>query len=127
MNEIIFPNLDTPPILDRYKAGYVYWDYGRDKAFIWQGSYWIEFPFFLSGGTGSTQNKFVYQIIGDDVTKLFSINHTLSTININISIFDSETGKRIYVSETIINSNLINIEFNHAPITGKIYNLIIIA
>lgn len=125
MSEIIFPNFSSPPILDRYSAGYVYWDYGRDKAFIWQGSYWIEFPFYLSGGSGTTQNKFTYQIIGNDMTKLFPISHTLNTKNVNIGIYDNSTGKRIYVGETIVNPNLINIEFNHAPITGKIYNVTI--
>lgn len=123
MDQIIFPNFSSPPTLDRYSAGYVYWNYAIDKAFIWQGSYWIEFPFYLTGGTGSTQNKFVYQIIGDDITNLFPIIHNLNTNSVNITIFDNSTGKKIYVSETVVNPNLINIEFNHAPITGKIYNV----
>ncbi len=125
MIEIIFPNFSSPPLLDRYSAGYVYWDYGVDKAFIWQGSYWIEFPFYLTGGTGTTQNKFIYQIIGNDITKIFPITHSLNTNNISISIFDDTTGKKIYVSETVVDPNIINIEFNHAPITGKKYNVII--
>lgn len=40
---VILPNFSTPPLLDRYQGGYMYWDYSNDIAYIWQGSYWITF------------------------------------------------------------------------------------
>lgn len=50
-SSLIIPNLSTPPELDRFSAGFMYWNYAVDKAYIWQGTYWEE----ILGGTGSIQ------------------------------------------------------------------------
>lgn len=121
MTKLILPNLSSPPILSKYDAGFIYWDYGLDKTYIWQGNYWIEIQYNLSGLTGTTQNKFTYEIIGDNTTQLFQITHTLNSTNVNIYVYDFTTKNRIFISESIINENQIMLEFNHPPSIEKKY------
>lgn len=82
MSKIILPNLSSPPILDRHSAGFMYWDYGKDTAYIWQGSYWREFIppsgtgfVKMSGGTIYYDDTLYLPISGGTLTgDLFGTN-----------------------------------------------------
>ena len=86
MSTVILPNLSSPPVLDRYSAGYMYWNYGEDKGYIWQGSYWLQFVPNSGGSSGSTSG--VTTIVNGTFHRI-DIGGTVSSPIVDISPFYS--------------------------------------
>lgn len=80
----------------------------------------------ISGATvGAAINKFNVSITGNSVSTSFVIIHNLSTTNIVTYIKDSVSLAKVEVEEIVTDANTLTVNFNVAPINGKIYNITI--
>lgn len=60
-------------------------------------------------GKENGAKKFKETIVGDDVTTTFTITHGLNTKEVDINIYDSTTGEKVYFTTKVITENAIEI------------------
>ena len=72
-------------------------------------------------------SKLTFDIIGNDVTRTYTLNHNLNTKNILINIYDATTDELVFVSSKNIDLNNTTIQFPNNLLTHENYRVIIFA
>ena len=72
-------------------------------------------------------SKLIFDIIGNDVTRTYTLNHNLNTKNILINIYDATTDELVFVSSKNIDLNNTTIQFPNNLLTHENYRVIIFA
>lgn len=85
----------------------------------------VEYSVVILGFTVTTGKGFVGEIIGNDVSTSFNIEHNLATIAQSITVFDNSTNSIIY-PDLKRGSNTDIISFTIPPETGENYSVVII-
>ncbi len=79
-----------------------------------------------SGSTAAALNKYAVSITGNSITTSFPVTHNLGSVDITTYIKDAVSLAKVEVEEVITNINTLTLNFNVAPITGKVYRVVII-
>lgn len=75
----------------------------------------------------SGNDKFIYEIVGDDTTSIFEITHTLNTSEVNICMYDETNGESVIAGFERVDANKIKVSFVDAVPTGTNYKVVILA
>lgn len=72
--------------------------------------------------TGSTQD---FDIVGNNASTEFTIEHNRRTLNVNVQVFDLDSKENVYVGIKRVDENTIMIKFNEPPTTDNHYRVLI--
>lgn len=72
-------------------------------------------------------SKLTFDIIGNDVTKTYTLNHNLNTKNIIINVYDANTDDLVFISSKNVDLNNTTIQFPNNLLTHENYRVIIFA
>jgi len=93
-----------------------------DETSYTNASSWIQLG--LNTSIGSSGKNYQTQILGNDISTNFIINHNLNTKNHIISIYDTNDNEIYPDKQRGLNTDIIN--FFTPPSTGEIYDVVII-
>jgi hypothetical protein len=104
---------------------------GNGTGITINGAYGLSFN--LSGATnvtlpssGALTVKYPVDITGNGVLTTFTVTHNLNTTDIVTFVKDASTLAKVEVEEIITNANVLTINFNVAPINGKVYRVTVV-
>ena len=76
----------------------------------------------INGGSGAIEvvdyiylTKKMAQTIGDDDNNNFDIYHNFGTLDVSVTIYDTDTGEEVFADVTHVNTSKINVAFAVAP------------
>ena len=72
-------------------------------------------------------SKLIFDIIGNDTTQTYTLNHNLNTKNIIINIYDADTDDLVFISSKNVDLNNTTIQFSNNLATHENYRVIIFA
>lgn len=72
-------------------------------------------------------SKLIFDIIGNDITQTYTLNHNLNTKNIIINIYDANTDDLVFISSKNVDLNNTTIQFSNNLATHENYRVIIFA
>jgi len=72
-------------------------------------------------------SKLVFNIMGNNTTRTYTLNHNLDTKNIIINVYDINTDELVFVSCKNIDNNNTTIQFPNNLISGENYRVILFA
>lgn len=79
-----------------------------------------------SGTTESVISKYAGDVTGNGSSTSFTVNHSLSSTDVVVSVKEATTSDIVDTEVTITDSNNISISFNTAPANGKVYRVTVI-
>jgi hypothetical protein len=72
-------------------------------------------------------SKLTFDILGDNMTRTYHLNHNLNTKNILISVYDITTDELVFVSSKNVDSNNTTIQFPNNLTVGQDYKVVMFA